>query len=161
MQPVGPFWTLDYVSKHSERKDYQESFRKYERELKVPYYLVFYPEAQELTLFHLQGKKYQTVPPNDAGRCPLPELDLEMTIWEGWARFWYRGKLLPLPDDLQRDLDETRQQLRRTRIKLRKAHAEIEQAHAEIEQAHAEVEQERREKERLIAQLRALGIEPR
>src|SRR5262249_10326392 len=47
-QPVSPFWVLEYVSKHSKRKDYDESFRKYERELKVPYYLLFYPEAQEM-----------------------------------------------------------------------------------------------------------------
>ncbi len=50
LQPVGPFWVLDFVSKESERNDYEESFLKYERELKVPYYLVFYPDEQELTL---------------------------------------------------------------------------------------------------------------
>jgi hypothetical protein len=28
LQPVGPFWVLEYVSKHNERKDYEDSFRK-------------------------------------------------------------------------------------------------------------------------------------
>src|SRR5262249_25718265 len=37
LQPVGPFWVLEYVSKHSQRKDYETHFGKYERELKVPY----------------------------------------------------------------------------------------------------------------------------
>src|SRR5262249_5322175 len=55
LQPVGPFWVLEYVSKRSERKDYEDSFDKYERELKVPYYLLFYPDNQELTLFHHGG----------------------------------------------------------------------------------------------------------
>src|ERR1700682_4988122 len=32
LQPVHPFWVLEYVSKNSERKDYDDSFRKYERE---------------------------------------------------------------------------------------------------------------------------------
>src|SRR5579884_2392714 len=38
VQPVGPFWVMEYVSKYNKRKDYEKSFRKYERELKVPYY---------------------------------------------------------------------------------------------------------------------------
>ena len=152
-QPVGPLWTLEYVSQSSERKDYQDSFHKYERELKVPYYLVFYPEAQELTLFHLKGRKYVAVPPNATGRCALPELDMEMAIWERWTRFWYRGDLLPLPADLQRDLDERGVNLRRTKAQLRRSRQEV-------EQARAQAEQERQAKERLLAQLRALGIEP-
>jgi Uma2 family endonuclease len=47
LAPAPPFWVLEYVSKDSERKDYTDRFRKYERELKVPYYLVFYPEDQK------------------------------------------------------------------------------------------------------------------
>src|SRR5262245_58872292 len=35
LQPARPFWTLEYVSKSSRRKDYEDNFRKYERELKV------------------------------------------------------------------------------------------------------------------------------
>src|SRR5207253_952658 len=48
-QPVGPFLVLEYVSRSSKRKDYEENREHYERRLKVPYYLVFYPEAQELS----------------------------------------------------------------------------------------------------------------
>jgi Uma2 family endonuclease len=55
VQPVAPFWVMEYVSKHSKRKDYEKSFLKYERELKTRYYLVFYPENQELTLYQLKG----------------------------------------------------------------------------------------------------------
>jgi len=40
VQPASPFWVLEYVSKNSARKDYDESFYKYEQELKVPYYLL-------------------------------------------------------------------------------------------------------------------------
>src|SRR5215831_9320361 len=35
LEPAPPFWVLEYVSKESERKDYEESFRKYERDLKI------------------------------------------------------------------------------------------------------------------------------
>ena len=46
---------LEYVSKSSRRKDYDDNFDKYERDLKVPYYLTFYPDDQELTLYRHTG----------------------------------------------------------------------------------------------------------
>jgi Uma2 family endonuclease len=39
MQPAGPFWVLEYVSKSSERKDYDDSFYKYENELILQRYV--------------------------------------------------------------------------------------------------------------------------
>src|SRR5690348_1811290 len=47
-EPIKPFWMLEYVSRSNRRKDYEDSFKKYERDLKVSYYLLFYPEDQEL-----------------------------------------------------------------------------------------------------------------
>jgi Uma2 family endonuclease len=168
LQPVGPFWVLEYVSKRSQRKDYDDSFRKYERELKVPYYLLFYPDAQELTLFRHTGKKYVAVRANEAGRHALLELDLELALVEGWVRFWYRGELLPLPADLHRQLDETRRQLaqvqeqaREAQEQTRQAQEQARQAQEQTRQAQEQVEQERQQNERLLAQLRELGIEPR
>ena len=113
LQPVGPFWVLEYVSKHNRRKDYEDSFQKYERELKVPYYLLFYPDARELTLFRLRVRTYRSVKPNEHGRLAIEGLDVEAALLDDWVRFWYKGELLPLPADLQRDLDETRRQLRK------------------------------------------------
>src|SRR5262249_61966053 len=63
LQPVGPFWVLEYVSKYNRRKDYEQSFEKYERDLRVPYYLLFYPDEQELTLYRHTRKKYVSVKP--------------------------------------------------------------------------------------------------
>jgi hypothetical protein len=111
LQPVGPFWILEYVSKFNRRKDYEDSFKKYERDLKVPYYLAFYPDNQELTLFHLRGRRYRSVPPDDNGRHAIPELAIEVGLGDGWVRFWYQGELLSLPADLQREVDELRRQL--------------------------------------------------
>jgi Uma2 family endonuclease len=115
LEPAPPFWVMEYVSKGNERKDYEDSFQKYERHLKVPYYLVFYPDAQELTLYRHNKRKYGTVKPTEHGRYPIRELDLEVGLLDGWVRFWYEGKLLPLPADLQRDLDEARRQLEEAR----------------------------------------------
>jgi Uma2 family endonuclease len=36
LEPARPFWVLDYVSKNNKRKDYDDNFDKYEKELKVP-----------------------------------------------------------------------------------------------------------------------------
>lgn len=109
LQPVPPFWVLEYVSKNNRRKDYENSMVKYEHELKVPYYLLFVPDEQERTLYHHTGDRYVSVKPNDRGRCAIPELELELDILGGWVRYWFRGELLPLPADLLRSLDSERQ----------------------------------------------------
>jgi Uma2 family endonuclease len=145
-QPVGPYWVLEYVSAHSRRKDYEDNFRRYERDLKVLYYLLFYPDGQELTLYRRGRGKYRAVPPDEAGRCALPELEMAVGLLDGWARFWHRSELLPLPADLQRDLTRTRQQLRQTQEQLARSQARLAKA--------------RQQEERLRAQLRALGVEP-
>jgi hypothetical protein len=139
LQPTGPYWVLEYVSKHNKRKDYEESFDKYERELKVPYYLVFYPDNQELTLYKHTGRRYRSVQPDEQqGRYALPELRLEVGLLDGWVRFWYEGQLLLLPADLQHDLDETRRLLQQE-----KQRAEQERQRAEQERQRAEQEKQR------------------
>jgi Uma2 family endonuclease len=110
-QPVGPFWVMEYVSKYTKRKDYEDSFHKYERHLKVPYLLLFYPDNQELSLYRHNGRKYVSVKPNAQGRYAVPELEIEVALLDGWVRFWFRSELLPLPADLQRELNEVRRQL--------------------------------------------------
>jgi Uma2 family endonuclease len=105
-QPAFPLCVLEYVSKHNKRKDYDDNMRKYERELKVPYYLLFYPDAQELTLYHHNKRRYVTAKPNAEGRLAIPDLDLEVALLDGWVRYWYKGELLPLPADLLRANDD-------------------------------------------------------
>jgi Uma2 family endonuclease len=58
LQPVGPHLVLEYVSRSNRRKDYDDNMRKYEHELKVPYYLLFAPDVQELTLYRHTGARY-------------------------------------------------------------------------------------------------------
>jgi Uma2 family endonuclease len=147
LESARPFWMLEYVSKHNKRKDYEDSFDKYERDLKVPYYLIFYPDTQDLTLYHHSGERYVAVPPNEQGRHAIPELTLEVALLNGWVRFWYQDQLLPLPADLQRELDEIRQQLERAkgRAERAKRRAEQEKQRAEQEKQRAEQEKQRAE----------------
>ncbi len=140
LQPVGPFWMLEYVSKYNKRKDYEDNMQKYERDLKVPYYLLFYPDANELTLYHLRGRKYRTVLPNERERHAIPELDVEVALLDDWVRFWYKGELLPLPADLQRDLDETRRQLRQMKRRVVEQTRRADAAEQEAQRLRAELE---------------------
>jgi len=134
MQPAGPFWVLEYVFKNSERKDYDDSFYKYEQELKVPYYLIFHPEEQELTLFRHTKRKYVSVKPNEHGRLALSELKLEMGLLGEWCRFWYRGELLPLPADLLRRAEEAEQRANREKQRADAAEPELELLRAQLKQ---------------------------
>jgi Uma2 family endonuclease len=158
LEPAPPYWMLEYVSKNNPRKDYEESFQKYERELKVPYYLVFYPDEEELTLYRHNKRKYVTVRPNAKGRYPLRELELEVALRDGWVRFWYQGKLLPLPAELQRDLDETRRRAAeaKQRADEEKQRADEEKRRADEEKQRADEFQRRLEAvERELAAMRA------
>jgi Uma2 family endonuclease len=153
MQPAGPFWVLEYVSKGTKRKDYDDNMRKYERELKVPYHLLFYPDAQELTLYRHTGRKYASVKPNAAGRCAIPELEMEMALLDGWVRFWHRGELLPLPADLQRELEAEREARR-----VAEARADQERAARQAAERRAEEDRQarlaaERESERLRGEI--------
>jgi hypothetical protein len=129
-QPAGPFWVLEYVSRSNKRKDYEDNMEKYEHELKVPYYLLFRPDIQELILYRHTGAKYVSVKPNEHDRYSIPEMEIEVAIHEGWVRFWLRGELLPLPADLLRDLQEARRQ-------LEEANHQVEQANRLLEQRAA------------------------
>ena len=133
LQPVAPFWVMEYISKGSERKDYVKNMRKYEGQLKVPYYLTFYPDHQELTLFRHTGTRYSSVVPDENGLHAIPELEMAVGLVDGWARYWFRGEMLPLPSDLQRDLDESRRRLARSQRVARRANRLVEAMARQVE----------------------------
>ena len=134
VEPAGPFWVMEYVSKNNKRKDYEDSFRKYEQDLKVPYYLIFYPDTQDLTLYHHAGEKYESVEPNELGRYAIPEVDIELALLEGWVRYWYKGRLLPLPEEMQRELHQLQDRLDAKDKALRAAEAENARLRALLDQ---------------------------
>lgn len=148
-QPAAPFWVLEYVSKNSKRKDYDENLYKYEIELKVPYYLIFHPDEQELILCRHTKRKYVSVKPNKHGRLALSELEMEMGLLGGWCRFWYRGELLPLPGDLLHEV-EKRDRL----IDQEKQRTEQEKQRADREKQRADAAE--RELELLRAKLKKM-----
>ena len=110
LQAARPFFVLEYVSPSNARKDYVDNMHRYERDLRVPYYMTFESDSQLLKLFHLEagkkgkGERYVCVNPNAAGRFEVPELELEFAILDDWVRFWFQGKLQPLPAELMSQL---------------------------------------------------------
>jgi Uma2 family endonuclease len=137
LQPARPFWMLEYVSKSNRRKDYDDNRRKYEKELKVKYYLLFVPDQEEMVLFRHNGRRFVTQVPNEQGRVAIPELDLELGLLDGWVRFWFRGELLPLPGDLLQQMDQLRLRLRQAEQRTEQA----EQRAVQAEQRMAQAEQ--------------------
>ena len=157
LQPVPPFWVLEYVSKNNRRKDYEQSMDKYEHHLRVPYYLLFVPDEQELTLYRHTGEKYVSVKPNEQGRYAVVELELELGIVDGWVRYWFRGELLPLPADLQQALDQERQArltAERQAEEARRARLAAEQQAEDARQAQLTAEQRAERAEQELARLR-------
>jgi Uma2 family endonuclease len=135
LQPAKPFWVLEYVSKSNKRKDYQDNMAKYEQILKVPYYLVFYPDTQDLSLFKYRKykKQYSSVLPNEHERLAIPELEIEVALLDEWVRFWFRGRLLPLPADLQRALEAAELRANAAERRADSAEQQVARLKAEIE----------------------------
>jgi hypothetical protein len=142
-----PFWVLEYLSPSNKRKEYEDNFVKYERELKVPYYLLFDPETQDFHLYRHNGTAYEEVVPNEAGRLPVRELEMEVGLLEGWVRFWDRGELIPLPDELQQEVETLRDELdaARTLAVQAKRRADRQKQRADQEKQRADQEKQRAE----------------
>ena len=118
LQPAGPTLILEYVSTENPRKDYVDNRRRYANDLQVPYYLLFEPEAQKLTVFRLSGKKYVAVKPNAADRLEIPPLKLEVAILDGWVRFWFEGELLPLPGEWVKERNAAKAEIEELRKEI-------------------------------------------
>ncbi len=155
LQPA-PLLVMEYVSQGSQRKDYNQSFRKYERELQVPYYLIYYPDTQDLSLYRLREGRYLSVVPDERGRYAIPELEMELGLVEGWVRYWYQGELLLLPGALQAGLDEARRQAAEAQLRAEAAEAACQQAEAACQQEAEGRRQAEIELERLRRELDAL-----
>src|SRR5262249_49853535 len=108
-----------------------------------------YPDSLDCTLYRHNGRKYVTVKPKEGGRYAVPEVEMELGLLDGWVRYWYKGRLLPLPGELQRELNEAKQQAEHERRRADQLQQFVEQEQAARRTAEEEVA-------RLRAQLAAL-----
>jgi Uma2 family endonuclease len=118
----------------------------YERILQVPNYAIFNPTTGALEVYRLdETKRYDLLEADSHDRFWIAEMKLFLGVWQGirencpgyWLRWWdEQGNLLLWGTEV------------------------VEQERQRVEQERQRAEQERQRAERLIAQLRAAGIEP-
>ncbi len=108
---------MEYVSEESKKKDFETNMTRYER-LKIGHYLIFDPVAKTVHLFKRSRvrKAYLPVKPKRSGRYPVPPLELEMGVYDDWLRYWFRGRLLPLPGELDEQLTHANDRLREVEL---------------------------------------------
>lgn len=139
----------------------------YEQVLQVPYYGIFEPEAGTLELYRLgEGDRYQLQSPDPHDRYWIEALDLYLGVWQGdwegrsghWLRWWDSAGNLLLWSSEQAAQERQRADLAQHQAEQERQRADLAQEQAN--QAQQQAEQERQRAERLLAQLRAAGLEP-
>jgi len=148
-------------------------FWVYEQAIRIPYYGIYEVTKASVELYRLVDGHYQIVPANDRGHYPIPPLQVELGIWPGayegmvlpWLRWWDEAGHLLLTGEEQAEQERQRAEQERQRAEQERQRAEQERQRAEQERQRAEQEQQRAEQEqqradRLLAQLRQLGIDP-
>ncbi|TAE58057.1 MAG: Uma2 family endonuclease [Nostocales cyanobacterium] len=139
---IAPSIILEFVSGNGEEErdktPWQGKFWIYEQVIRTPFYGIYEVNKESLEVYELIGGKYQLLATNERGHYSIPPLGVELGLWQGeyqtvdlpWLRWW----------DSQGNLLLT--------------------GHEIAEQEKLKAEQEKQKNERLIAQLRALGVEP-
>jgi len=131
-QPVGPTLVIDYINDYRNPLSYNWHYDCYEQQLKVPYYLCAYPIEKRLTLYRLVDGKYREVAPNEAGRHPIADLEVEVGWHEGWMRFWFRGKMVPTPGEMYTEMKVAESKKKAMDAETRAIEAEIARLREEL-----------------------------
>lgn len=132
-----PHIIIELLSDSTAKTD--RGFKKtlYANTFRTPDYFWFDPNSLEFQGFHLLDGSYEALEPNDLGHLWSQQLGLFLGIYAETLRFFRPdGTLVPTPEET--------------------AEAEYQRAEAEHQRAQAELLRN----ERLIAQLRGLGVEP-
>ena len=141
---VNPFVVVELLSPGTENEDLGQTLRDieqppgkwevYEQFLRIPYYAVFDRYKYEFKMFKLDGGRYTEVALSES-RFWIPELQLGLGVWH--------GSYQDVEQPWLRWYDRTGNWVSTA---------------VEIERQRAEIERQRTQ--RLIAQLRSLGVEP-
>jgi Uma2 family endonuclease len=146
---IPPLIVLEFVSGNGEeerdRRPWQGKFWIYETVIRPAYYAIYEVQRASVEVYYLIGSRYELLSANERGHFSIPELEVELGIWQGvyqhvelpWLRWWdNQGNLLLSGEE----------------------RAECERERAERERERAEREKQRAD--RLAARLRELGVDP-
>ncbi len=155
---IAPLIVLEFVSgngdEERDKTPWKGKFWIYEQVIRPPFYGIYEVSKASVEVYHLIEGQYQLLAANERGHYPIKALGVELGIWQGeyqnmelpWLRWW----------DLQGNLllsgDERAEQERQRADRL--------SGDERAEQERQRAEKERQRADRLIAQLRALGVEP-
>jgi Uma2 family endonuclease len=155
---VNPYIVVELLSPGTEKEDLGKSLRDvekpptkwevYEQILRVPYYAIFDRYKSEFKMFQLNGTSYSQVNLSD-NRFWIPDIELGLGVWIGnykgvempWLR-WYdtEGNWVLTGEEQKAKL--------------------LEEEKIKLNQTTQQLEEERLKTEKLLAQLKSLGIEP-
>lgn len=104
---VAPFLVAEYSSGNSDEERDQTpgtgKFWVYERRINASYYVIYEPERASMDVYQRVGSRFRRMAANERGRYEIPELGIELGIWNsvyggyelGWLRAWdNKGNLL-------------------------------------------------------------------
>jgi Uma2 family endonuclease len=153
---IAPLIILEFVSgtgkEERDKTPWTGKFFIYEQVIRPAFYGIYEVKTASVELYKFIENRFELVIPNDRGHYPIEQLGIEIGIWQGqyqnlnlpWLRWWDdRGNLLITGSE-------------RAEIESQRATKEYQRAEQERQRA----EQEHLHVERLMAQLRAAGIEP-
>jgi Uma2 family endonuclease len=153
---IAPLIILEFVSstgkEERDKTPWTGKFFIYEQVIRPAFYGIYEVKTASVELYKFIENRFELVTANDRGHYPIEPLGVEIGIWQGqyqnlnlpWLRWWDdRGSLLITGSE-------------RAEIESQRATKEYQRADQERQRA----EQEHLHVERLMAQLRAAGIEP-
>jgi Uma2 family endonuclease len=167
---IAPLIVLEFVSGDgSEERDQTRGkgkFWVYEQVVRAPYYGIYEVKQSRVTVYKLNGGRYELVRPNEHGHFPIEQLGVTLGIWHAkfidmtlpWMR-WYDndGDLLPISKELA-EYERHRAELAEAQLEQERLRADFADQRAEI--AEQEARQEKQRADALAERLRSLGIDP-
>ena len=181
---IPPVIALEFVSGNgSEERDktpYEGKFWVYERIIRPAYYGIYEVAKANIDLYHLQGTQYVQMTPNPEGRYTIPEMQVELGLWQGhyqgmtlpWMRWWdlennmlltgAEGMVIAQAEKLTAQLktQEAQEAQVEAQIAQVQAEAQAQTAQAQAQAAEAQAQIAQAQIDRLAAKLRELGIDP-
>ena len=156
----GPDVVIELLSTSTAISDKQQKKEIYQKRLRVPEYFWFDPFApNDFAGFSIKDRGYEPIIPDAQGRLISHQLGLALIHWSGlyadttttWLRWaTLDGALLPTDLEIAKQAQQQAEQ----------AQQQAEQAQQRAEQTESLLEQERQLTQKLMAQLRAQGINP-
>ena len=146
-----PDLIVELLSDSTEKNDRTAKKEIYQNQFHTPEYFWFSPITLEFEGFQLIGARYQSIPANEHGHRWSEVLGLFLGIENRQLRFFSAdGTLVHTPEEA------AQQAIQRAEAETQRAESEAQRAIVEQNRADAEA----RRVQKLMEQLRALGVEP-